>query len=301
MASRQRRRSAAAADIDPVKWWTNQEAADTIIASAELVAWLADTPKQAMLNQYNALLTDLRRKTLSGSHACAQRTVTLLRNVIGRCRIPTVKSLVQRLSVMGHELLAAAPAELAIMNIVRRVLSLVREEAQLVATRSGGEVDDAEESGDPRRPTSRRFVPAEEDVLAINFKPVRANLLDAINELMDELANVNAAVADSVSEYIHSNDVILTHGADDTVLSFLLAAAGYVPDGAGSMKRKAKSKCRSFEVFVTEAAPSLDGHVMAKKLARHDIRVRASVCLLNYPGRLSPPPPSPPFRPARPP
>lgn len=278
MASRQRRRSAAAADIDPVKWWTNQEAADTIIASSELIAWLADTPKQAMLNQYNALLTDLRRKTLSGSHACAQRTVTLLRNVIGRCRIPTVKSLVQRLSVMGHELLAAAPAELAIMNIVRRVLSLVREEAHLVATRGGGEVDgDAEESGDVQRPISRRFVPSEEDVLAINFKPVRANLLDAINELMDELANVNAAVADSVSEYIHSNDVILTHGADDTVLSFLLAAAGYVPDGEGSMKRKAKSKCRSFEVFVTEAAPSLEGHVMAKKLARHDIKVRASV------------------------
>ena len=289
--ARQRRRSRGrVVDIDPVTWWTNQDEADTIIASEQLWAWLSASPS-AILHQYNTLLTDLRRHTLRGSHACAQRTLELLRNLIGGCKIQTVKLLIQSLCVMGRELLAAAPAELAIMNIVRRVLSLVREEAELVVKREvegdgerrgGGERDGAGlDGGDVARYGRTRGLsasgsasaPEEEDVLAINFKRVRSDVLEAINDLMDELANVNASVSDSVGGYIHSNDIILTHGADDTVQSFLLAAAGYVMDSeGGSLRRKRKKDCRTFEVFVTEAAPSLDGHKMALELAKHDIK-----------------------------
>ncbi|KAF2872645.1 translation initiation factor eIF-2B subunit beta [Massariosphaeria phaeospora] len=54
---------------------------------------------------------------------------------------------------------------------------------------------------------------------------LRAEVLDGIRELQDELEQSDELIANCALEHIHSNEIILTHTASTTVQKFLLAAA----------------------------------------------------------------------------
>jgi translation initiation factor eIF-2B subunit beta len=56
-------------------------------------------------------------------------------------------------------------------------------------------------------------------------KDLRAEVIEGIEELLDELDQVDEQVAAYALEHIHSNEIILTHGASSTVQKFLLKAA----------------------------------------------------------------------------
>ncbi|KAK3633659.1 GCD complex subunit gcd7 [Elasticomyces elasticus] len=70
---------------------------------------------------------------------------------------------------------------------------------------------------------------------------IKAEVLDGLAELLDELSVVDSQIAESALEHIHSGEVILTHGSSRTVQRFLLTAAG---------------KKRKFTVFVAESYPN---------------------------------------------
>ena len=72
-----------------------------------------------------------------------------------------------------------------------------------------------------------------------------------LNEVIEELSSVSAAIAEQAIEHIHSNEVILTHGRDPTVEAFL----------------KAAHKKRTFEVIVCETSPGNEGQQTAVALA----------------------------------
>ncbi|KOS14254.1 nagb rpia transferase-like protein [Malassezia pachydermatis] len=76
-------------------------------------------------------------------------------------------------------------------------------------------------------------------------------LIQAIQELIDELESVDTSIAKDARDHIHSGEVILTLGHSSTVLSFLRAAA----------------KHRKFIAVVPESAPSFAGHKMARALS----------------------------------
>ncbi|KAK5746431.1 GCD complex subunit gcd7 [Elasticomyces elasticus] len=80
---------------------------------------------------------------------------------------------------------------------------------------------------------------------------IKAEVLDGLAELLDELSVVDSQIAESALEHIHSGEVILTHGSSRTVQRFLLTAAG---------------KKRKFTVFVAESYPN-------DHLATHDTLV----------------------------
>jgi translation initiation factor eIF-2B subunit beta len=56
-------------------------------------------------------------------------------------------------------------------------------------------------------------------------KDIRAEVLDGIGEIIDELGQVDDQIAGYALEHIHSNEVILTHTSSSTVQKFLLKAA----------------------------------------------------------------------------
>lgn len=56
-------------------------------------------------------------------------------------------------------------------------------------------------------------------------KDVRAEVLEGINEIIDELGQVDDQIASYALEHIHSNEIILTHTSSTTVQKFLLKAA----------------------------------------------------------------------------
>lgn len=56
-------------------------------------------------------------------------------------------------------------------------------------------------------------------------KDVRAEVLEGINEIIDELGQVDDQIASYALEHIHSNEIILTHTSSTAVQKFLLKAA----------------------------------------------------------------------------
>lgn len=56
-------------------------------------------------------------------------------------------------------------------------------------------------------------------------KDIRAEVLDGIGEIIDELGQVDDQIAAYALDHIHSNEIILTHTSSTTVQRFLLKAA----------------------------------------------------------------------------
>ncbi|KAI9750112.1 MAG: hypothetical protein M4579_006599 [Chaenotheca gracillima] len=72
----------------------------------------------------------LKRRQIRNSRPCAIATAYLLLRVVSQFRWTEVGQLIERVQKVGRRLCAAQPRELVVGNIVRRVLGLIREEAE---------------------------------------------------------------------------------------------------------------------------------------------------------------------------
>lgn len=162
--------------------------------------------------------------------------------------------------------MAAQPREMVVGNIVRRVLGLIRDEAE-----GDREAEFALSESESQPQTPRAFddasMPLDRDSLAMGTerssrppltsmfsllshpepeaslpstpgsqspgpipgigpsKDLRAEVLEGINEIIDELGQVDEQISTYALEHIHSNEIILTHTSSTTVQKFLLRAA----------------------------------------------------------------------------
>ncbi|PKI85477.1 GCD complex subunit gcd7 [Malassezia vespertilionis] len=89
---------------------------------------------------------------------------------------------------------------------------------------------------------------------AYQLKPL---LIQAIQELIDEIESADVNIAKDAKDHIHSGEVILTLGASSTVRSFLRSAA----------------KHRKFITVIPESAPSFNGHALARSLSSAGLSV----------------------------
>ena len=85
------------------------------------------------------------------------------------------------------------------------------------------------------------------DDFSVPLQGLKSVIIDAINELISELETSRNNIALKSTEYIHSNEIIMTFGKSRTVESFLKKA---------SLKRK-------FSVIVAECAPFFHGQELA--------------------------------------
>ncbi|KAI0540629.1 initiation factor 2 subunit family protein [Xylaria digitata] len=127
---------------------------------------LKSRPVQASVE---LLISLLKRRQIKGSEACATATAHILLQVVARDKWTNVDQLLGRIQLIGRKLVAAQPHELAVGNIVRRVLGLIRDEAS-------EERNDA--TADSPRPASPS-VPAVSHASSPS-KPVRPPLLTSI-------------------------------------------------------------------------------------------------------------------------
>ena len=72
----------------------------------------------------------LKRRQIRNSRPCAIATIHLLRQVVHSHSWTDVSKLILRIKQVGQRICAAQPRELVVGNIVRRVLGLIREEAE---------------------------------------------------------------------------------------------------------------------------------------------------------------------------
>ncbi|OVA10836.1 Initiation factor 2B-related [Macleaya cordata] len=257
---------------------------------------------QALVNEF---VVKLKRRKVEGSHATARLTAELLRSVISQQRVPYTNQagvLIEAVKAVGEQLISANPVELAVGNIVRRVLHIIREEDLSLATTaigglnlSAGSDDEDDAELDDRTVLSAAAVAAAarstlrapslhtllEDIPDSVAAPhtsssggdsegksksadknsrtrkLKHDVIEAINELIQDIDTCHEQIAEQAVEHIHQNEVILTLGRSRTVMEFLCAA---------------KEKKRSFRVFVAEGAPRYQGHVLAKELVARGLQ-----------------------------
>lgn len=251
-----------------------------------------------------------------------------MRQVVKNFRVTDVSRLIERVQQVGQRLILAQPKEMVVGNIVRRVLGVIREEAeedreggtsgysdadsesrpqtprendirhqqrpalpssistfsplrhggletQESFTQSSAHYDDHfqgsnNDTGSTRPPlltatsmfsllshpvstsASPNATPGSQSpkthssltthaLAALNApRDLRAEVVEGIDEIVDELSQVEDQIAGYALEHIHSNEIILTHSPSVTVHKFLLKAAA---------KRK-------FTVILIEAFPN---------------------------------------------
>ncbi|KAJ5637398.1 hypothetical protein N7490_007277 [Penicillium lividum] len=218
------------------------------------------------------LVSLLKRRQIRHSRSCATATAYLLLRVVSACRTSESVKLIERVQSVGRRLMAAQPREMVVGNIVRRVLGLIRDEAEddrdaeFALSEAGSEsqcqtpraYDDpslpldrdmlglkpegSERSSRPpltsmfsllSHPEPEYSLPSTPGTQSPNgrlfghglSKDVRAEVLEGINEIIDELGQVDDQIAAYALEHIHSNEIILTHTSSTTVQKFLLKAA----------------------------------------------------------------------------
>ncbi|PSR98973.1 initiation factor 2 subunit family protein [Coniella lustricola] len=77
-----------------------------------------------------SLVSLLKRRQISGPEPCAIATAHILLQVVAKSKWSDVDTLLERVQDVGRKLVLARPQELVIGNIVRRVLGLIRDEAE---------------------------------------------------------------------------------------------------------------------------------------------------------------------------
>ena len=224
----------------------------------------------------------------------------LLRRVVESFKGGDFSKLIEDVQRLGQRLVAAQPKELAVGNIVRRVLSLIREELEedrdgdnsgynsetsleaqthpqsshdhgssfghlenshgisvspsrngshdamsitnkdsLIGQPSGTasksmfnflsqphhELATSAASSGTQSPVQR--VPLSKKALANSdaVKELKAEIVEGILEIMEELNQADDQIAGYALEHIHSNEIVLIHSASETVGKFLLKAA----------------------------------------------------------------------------
>lgn len=75
------------------------------------------------------LRSQFKRRHIKGSEPCAIATAHILLQVVAKSKWRDVDTLLSNVARVGRRLVEAQPRELAISNIVRRVLGLIRDEA----------------------------------------------------------------------------------------------------------------------------------------------------------------------------
>lgn len=72
----------------------------------------------------------LKRRQIRHSRSCAIATAYLLLRVVSFYRTTDAAKLIERVQSVGRRLIAAQPREMVVGNIVRRILGLIRDEAE---------------------------------------------------------------------------------------------------------------------------------------------------------------------------
>ncbi|THG94430.1 hypothetical protein EW026_g7043 [Hermanssonia centrifuga] len=207
------------------------------------------------------LVSKLRRRQVIGSREAALETVRVLRQVVSKARFSNIDQLVNLIRSVGKRLVEAQPKG----NTVRKILHHIREEYNTaingVASTSSKPVFSISNfvlQGQPRKQsvalksegsmTLKENDPDDPDSFARGLKPV---LMEAIQDVLDELETVYDTVSKNAKDHIHSDEIILTIGYSKTVEAFLKAAA----------------HSRNYTVIVAETGPSYSGHEMARALS----------------------------------
>ncbi|GAB2267497.1 hypothetical protein Dimus_002480 [Dionaea muscipula] len=258
---------------------------------------------QALVNDY---VNKLRRRKIEGSQTTARLTAELLRSVISQQRVPYTNqagALIDAVRAVGVQLIAANPIELAVGNIVRRILHIIREEDLSLATAAIGGFNVSALSDDDNADDEREdhLVLSAAAVAAASRSTLRAPSLQTLLEGVpdatathhtsssggdsdgksksadkssrsrklkhDIIEAVNELIQDITTCHEQIAEQAVEHIHQNEVILTLGRSRTVM-----EFLCAAKEKKRSFRVFVAEGAPRYQGHVLAKELVSRGLQ-----------------------------
>lgn len=239
-----------------------------------------------------------------GSQSSAKLTAELLRLVVSHQRLPSsgqAAALIEAVKAVGVRIIAANPIELALGNIVRRVLHIIREEDVSLASDSildsTLDSDDEDEFGN----VARRSALSAVSVAAATRNTLRApslyNLLESVpGTAATQVARVPSAtesearsrsgdrnlmsrklkhnVIEAITELLQEIDNCHSQVAEQA-LEHIHQNEVILTLGRSVTLReflKEAKKKRSFQVVIAEGAPRYQGHMLARELADVDLQ-----------------------------
>ena len=129
------------------------------------------------------------------------------------CRPQNPGELLERVQIVARRLVEAQPREIAVGNIARRVLGLIRDASE------GGKTGNQEHTSVNAQPSSSEVADESSE------STIKEDTLDGIRELLDELDQADKQISEYSTEQIYPGETILIVGASPTVQKFLLDAA----------------------------------------------------------------------------
>lgn len=243
------------------------------------------------------LCAQLRRRQLHGANHAAKRTTELLRLVVVAKRHSTANSMIEDVKNVGVQLQSAKPNELAVGNMVRRVLHIIREEAQhesmekKLEKQETSEIDKEKIQGLISRALKQTF--SQRNFSLTNlldrdlFEAASANT-DVATEKASEIGEGSEAgtearrarrgrgqwdrknnVIEQINELLEGLETIPEEIAEKAIdyihANEVILTLGQSTTAVLFFKRAAEK--RDFQVVVAEGAPSFSGVTMARSLA----------------------------------
>ena len=154
------------------------------------------------------LVAKLKRRQLVGSSAVAQATLKLLIVVISKNNWSKANDLLNLVRSVGQRLIKANPTELAIGNIVRRVLHVIREEYR-DAEASSKLDDNSEFQSAPLTTSSSMYnllseTGSDDKEFTHASSNLRSDIIQEVRDIRIELDTIYENIKNQATNHIHS-------------------------------------------------------------------------------------------------
>eukprot|EP00897_Mesotaenium_endlicherianum_P002733 jgi/Mesen1/2488/ME000159S01624 len=244
-------------------------------------------------------------RLVGGSLDTAKRTAELLRQVVSHQRLPATgqaAALLDAIKNVGRRLTAGNPIELAVGNVVKRVLHIIREEdASLSALSAAGADSDA--SGHEESSQEHEEHMSAVAAVAANRSTLRAKALHMVldSALLPQRQQESSSLASDSDKIKGEKEKVsrswkLKHNVIEGINELITEIDDFPSQVAEqalehihqneviltvgrsytllSFLLEARKK-RSFQVVVAEGAPRYEGHVLAQELSAAGVQTTA--------------------------
>ncbi|KAL0248859.1 hypothetical protein GEMRC1_004093 [Eukaryota sp. GEM-RC1] len=201
-------------------------------------------------HQINGVCYKLRRRQITGAFHSATTTISLLKTFLESYKKNYCdwKDLRSDIIDIGHRLSDAQPLELAVPNILRRVLFIIRSYSQQSYVLRPLSILSSSKDD--------QTLPSPKQVHTPIIDKDLAGFCSSLDELETEVTESYIYIQKQAQQHIHSNETILVIGHSTTVFEFLSSSQNFI--------------CK---VYVLERAPDYSGHRMANRLTAKGISV----------------------------
>ncbi|CAO3690720.1 hypothetical protein G6F70_000899 [Rhizopus microsporus] len=256
-------------------------------------------PKQVEA-QVEDFIDRLKRRQIVGSFFVAKETATILRQVVSMSRWRDANTLIDIVTEIGIRLASAQPNELAVGNIVKRVLKVIRE-----VSRGELKTDDRalttpedssyDEEGDDeeyeeeevieeqkqskdtvgkKRPTLITQTSMFRLLADMSNMTVREKKREENERRIKDTYHLKPLIIQEITEEIIADLDTIYKGIADQALDFIHANEVIMTTGQSRTVQEfliRAAQKRKFQVIVAETAPTYQGHKMALALSKAGI------------------------------